>query len=314
MKGLIFVSEKTRVRLKIVGSEFVVSADEDKDYIVKISNMVDEKIKALLRQSDSMSVAMAAILAALNYCDELEKEKIITEELLRRTETSESLASRACGELDQLRVENKRLKEEKLGLHKVIDSLQSGAEAAEDKAEEPDSPEQLKIPLPNDKSQSATETQIEEIAPSEAKSEEPQQSPEPEQKQEKEKEQDKGSETEQNAQTEKQQDAGAENRALGAGEDRPSVPLTARQMLEEKRRALLEQKKNNRQSEPNQNRPKPFRPVNSAKSGGGAFPGNKRGEPKINYRDNDKISGSFRRSEFADLTGEDDMLSFFDRR
>ena len=288
------MSEKTRVRLKIVGSEFVVSADEDKEYIVKISNMVDGKIKALLRQSDSMSVAMAAILAALNYCDELEKEKIIAEELLRRTETSESLASRACGELDQLRVENKRLREEKLGLHKVIDSMQSGeAPAEKEKSEtetEEDLPEQLRIPLPD-----------------------------AEEKREKDEEPQTAAEVRNSAPEQKLEKSSAENGAgnsadSSANDNRPSAPLTARQMLEEKRRALLEQKKNNRQGEPNQNRPKPFRPVNSAKSGGGAFSGNGRGEPKINYRDNDKISGSFRRSEFADFAGEDDMLSFFDRR
>ena len=303
------MSEKTRVRLKIVGSEFVVSADEDKEYIVKISNMVDGKIKALLRQSDSMSVAMAAILAALNYCDELEKEKIITEELLRRTETSESLASRACGELDQLRVENKRLREEKLGLHKVIDSMQSGeAPAEKEKSEtetEEDLPEQLRIPLPDaeEKREKDEEPQTAAVQP-EDRGEEPKQT---------------AAEVRNSAPEQKLEKSSAENGAgnsaeSGANDNRPSAPLTARQMLEEKRRALLEQKKNNRQGEPNQNRPKPFRPVNSAKSGGGAFSGNGRGEPKINYRDNDKISGSFRRSEFADLAVEDDMLSFFDRR
>ena len=86
-------------------------------------------------------------------------------------------------------------------------------------------------------------------------------------------------------------------------------------MLEEKKKALLAQKN----AAPgtgakNQGTPKPFRPVTSAKSGGGAFPGNSKIDPKINYRDNDKISDSFRRNDFAEIPSEEDMLSFFDRR
>lgn len=290
MKGLVFVSEKTRVRLRIVGSEFVVSADEDRDYIVKISNMVDEQIKEILRQSDSMSVSMAAILAAINYCDELEKKSIIAEELLRRTETSESLASRACAELDQLRVENKQLREEKLGLHKVIESLQ-GAGAAEQKEEE--SPQQLRIPLPNDKNEAEKEELNKEEKAQEHRNV-------------------GGDDAALNEKAEAYEKADSAAVQTEKPQTQAAAPMTERQMLEEKRKALLNQRSKN--ATQNQNRPKPFRPVNSAKSGGGAFSGNAKGETKINYRDNDKISGSFRRNEFADAHGEDEMLSFFDQR
>lgn len=304
MKGLIYVIEKTRVKLRIVGSEFVVSADEDKDYIVKISNKVDSRIKEILRESDSMTVAMAAILAALNYCDELEKEKIITEELLKRTETSESIANKTSSELEYLRTENKQLREEKLGLHKIIEELQSSADAdakpQSEAAEE--SPQQLRIPLPDSDGEMpapqeaavVSEVQKQEEAPVTEQPEavqntQPQQPQQPQQP------------TEPAAQPEQPQ------------EKKPF--LTARQMLEEKKKALLAQKN----AAPgagakNQGKPKPFRPVTSAKSGGGAFPGNSKIDPKINYRDNDKISDSFRRNDFAEIPSEENMLSFFDRR
>lgn len=301
------MTEKTRVRLRIVGSEFVVSADEDKDYIVKISNMVDDKIKELLREGDSMNVSMAAILAALNYCDELEKEKIITEELLRRTETSENIALRASSELEALRLENKQLKEVKLGLHKVIDELKaklSGEVEAEVKIEE--SPQQLRIHLPQDE---PVQQAHEEVKP-----EQEQIIPQEEPKQEA---------TPQTVQPVQQPTPQPTPQPIQPTQPKPeteSVPavstihMTARQMLEEKRKALLAQKNTAKPaSASNQSRPKPFRPVTSAKSGGGAFPGN-RPEPKINYRDNDKISESYRRSEFADAPAENDMLTFFDHR
>lgn len=306
MKGLIFVIEKTRVKLRIVGSEFVVSADEDKDYIVKISNKVDEQIKEILRENDSMSIAMASILAALNYCDELEKEKIITEELLKRTETSENIASKTSSELEYLRTENKQLREEKLGLHKIIEELQASSSADSDIKNEPieESPQQLRIPLPDADGEVIKDDETD-TQPQLPKQDAPAQ-PQPEKS---------TPQTEQTTQsvTEQEPPKAPASPAEPPQEKKPF--LTARQMLEEKRQALLSQK--NGQSgtgAKNQNRPKPFRPVSSAKSGGGAFAGNSKIDPKINYRDNDKISDSFRRTDFAEIPSEEDMLSFFDHR
>lgn len=305
MKGLIYVIEKTRVKLRIVGSEFVVSADEDKDYIVKISNKVDSRIKEILRENDSMTVAMAAILAALNYCDELEKKNIITEELLKRTETSESIANKTSSELEYLRTENKQLREEKLGLHKIIEELQSSADADAKPQSEAveESPQQLRIPLPD----SGEETPAPQEAAVLSEVQRPETAPAAEQP-----------EAVQNTQPQQPQAKPQQPTEPAAQPQQPQEKkpfLTARQMLEEKKKALLAQK--NAASDTgakNQGRPKPFRPVTSAKSGGGAFPGNSRIDPKINYRDNDKISDSFRRNDFAEIPSEENMLSFFDHR
>lgn len=322
MKGLIYVIEKTRVKLKIVGSEFVVSADEDKDYIVKISSKVDRRIKEILRENDSMTVAMAAILAALNYCDELEKEKIITEELLKRTETSESIAGKISSELEYLRTENKQLREEKLGLHKVIEELQSSADTDEKPKSEAveESPQQLRIPLPD--ADGKIQTPQEEVVPGEPQkqeqatvSEQPEaaQAAQPENQQQPQQPKEPAAQPQAQAEPQPTEPAAQPQQAQPKPQPQEKKPvLTAREMLEEKKKALLAQK--NAAGAKNQSRPKPFRPVPSAKSGGGAFPGNSKIDPKINYRDNDKISDSFRRKDFAEIPSEEDMLSFFDRR
>lgn len=311
------MSEKTRVRLKIVGTEFVVSADEDKDYIVKISNMVDEQIKELLRQGDSMNVSMAAILAALNYCDELEKEKIITAELLKRTETSESAANKCLGELEYLRIENKRLREEKLGLHKLIDEMQSGDDVKphQPEAERTKEPhQQLTFSIDDNNSNAVSVNTV----PVHSQQSEAVQSEQPQTQEVENAENAKAGETkEQEADDNGLKQPQAERERESEQIAKPAAPImTARQMLEEKRNALLAQQRNNTQKSgaKGSDRPKPFRPVSSAKSGGGAFRGNGRTEPKINYRDNDKISESYRRSDFADLPQEEETITFFDRR
>lgn len=264
MKGLICLGDKTRVKLKIIGSEFVVSADEDKSYIVKISNMVDQQIKDILGQSNSMSIAMAAILAALNYCDELEKEKIITQELLKRTEASESLANKIITELDYLRVENEQLREEKLGLHKIIEDMHNGNIPDESLVPQggEDSPFQLKISLDNDKGDS--EIECVRKAP------------------------DKYSEHKSGIEIESGSTPPASPEDLMAEEEVPPVRhvgeaqvvkssafnMTSRRMLEEKRKALLAQKGGTINGAGKGNVPKPFRPVPSSRSGGGNFSGN----------------------------------------
>ncbi len=318
MKGLINVSEKTRVRLKIVGSEFVVSADEDKDYIVKISRMVDQQIKSFLNQGESMNIAIAAILAALNYCDELEKEKIITDELLRRTEASESLASRVSAEIESLRHENQQLKEEKLGLHKIIEELHGMAETKDKQLpiSEMKAPQQQSIPLAADEAEKQPEDKAESLNEEETKTEteivkdtqvvkpeqsKVQQSKEPEIETEKEPVKELQKEEPEQVNQEQTKTETASNAAPVQNEapTPKAPPLTARQMLEEKRRALLAQQKAN----PKQNnRPKPFRPVSSEKSGGGSF-----------SHGNAKPSGRTDTKAAENPSGEE-MINFFGRR
>lgn len=128
------LEEKNRVKLKITGSEFVIIADERSEYIQKIAKTVDNRINELAENDPKLSTSMATILAALNYCDELEKERKITKELLERIDKAEEAAKTALENLadfsmkaEKLRVENQRLEEEKAGLHKVIEDIKGKA-------------------------------------------------------------------------------------------------------------------------------------------------------------------------------------------
>ena len=119
-------NNKTRVKLTICGSQFVIKADESVHYIQKIAKMVDERIKQLDDSDPKLNLHMATIVAALNYCDMLEKEKVITRELIKKTDDCEAIAKEATIKLNKLLVENAQLREEKEGLHKIIAELKSG--------------------------------------------------------------------------------------------------------------------------------------------------------------------------------------------
>ncbi len=120
-------SKKTKVRLKICGSQFLITADESEQYIQKIAKIVDERIKYLDDSDPKLSLHMATIVAALNYCDELEKERVITRELIKKAGDCEAIAKDATFRLNKLIIENAQLREEKAGLHKVIAELKADA-------------------------------------------------------------------------------------------------------------------------------------------------------------------------------------------
>lgn len=119
--------KKTKVRLKICGNQFLITADESEQYIQKIAKIVDERIKYLDDSDPKLSLHMATIVAALNYCDELEKERVITRELIKKAGDCEAIAKDATFRLNKLIIENAQLREEKAGLHKVIAELKAEA-------------------------------------------------------------------------------------------------------------------------------------------------------------------------------------------
>lgn len=125
---------KNRIKCKINNTEFVISADEDREYIAHICTIVDERIAALEKEHHNLSNSMATVLAALNYCDELEKEKKVTAELLKRTEECAAAEQKAKESLEGFAVENEQLKEEKQGLHARIEELKAELTAAQNAA------------------------------------------------------------------------------------------------------------------------------------------------------------------------------------
>ena len=123
-------NKKTKVRLKICGNQFLITADESEQYIQKIAKIVDERINYLNDSDHKLSLHMATIVAALNYCDQLEKERVITRELIKKANDCEAIAKDATFRLNKLIIENAQLREEKAGLHKVIAELKGSTTSA----------------------------------------------------------------------------------------------------------------------------------------------------------------------------------------
>jgi cell division protein ZapA (FtsZ GTPase activity inhibitor) len=74
------------VNVEIMGQNLVVRSDADDDWIRTVAHAVDEKIRRIRASSQGASSVSLAILAALNFADELQRLRNEHKELMERIE------------------------------------------------------------------------------------------------------------------------------------------------------------------------------------------------------------------------------------
>jgi len=94
--------EKKTIRVNIWGIEYALKSDADPQYIQKLAEYVDQKIRKLEENIQVKSQLKISILAALNIADELFRLKRNYEKLLNQVETtSEELTENLDNYLNQ---------------------------------------------------------------------------------------------------------------------------------------------------------------------------------------------------------------------
>ena len=71
-----------KIRVNIFGSEYVLKASENQEYIINIAKYVDEKMRLIDKTNNINSKSKVAILAALNIAEELIQERDYREKLI----------------------------------------------------------------------------------------------------------------------------------------------------------------------------------------------------------------------------------------
>jgi cell division protein ZapA len=71
-----------KIRVNIFGSEYVLKASENEEYIINIAKYVDEKMRLIDKSNAINSKSKVAILAALNIAEELAQERDYREKLI----------------------------------------------------------------------------------------------------------------------------------------------------------------------------------------------------------------------------------------
>lgn len=92
---------KNRVKLMIAGCEISVLSEDNENYMREIGAFVDEHIRKSMENTPSMSITLAAIIAALDFCDDANKERHSSDNLRSQIKTYFDDATHAREELQE---------------------------------------------------------------------------------------------------------------------------------------------------------------------------------------------------------------------
>ncbi len=106
-----------QIRLNVGGIDYIVTSEDDQNYIRKLGEELNLRLDALQRQKPFLSTTMVAVLTALDLIDEAKKAKADLEEA--KLEIKRYIEDAACArleadeakrELERLSVDNARLR------------------------------------------------------------------------------------------------------------------------------------------------------------------------------------------------------------
>ncbi|TCL61679.1 cell division protein ZapA [Allofournierella massiliensis] len=121
----------TKVKLTICGSSYIVSTTDSEEYVNQLAERLDNDMTEIMTQNPSASVAASAVISALSYLDELNKNASSTDNM--RAQIKDYLEDAAKAKLD---AENARRQVEKLTAElEALKAKQAAAAQAEAAAE-----------------------------------------------------------------------------------------------------------------------------------------------------------------------------------
>lgn len=112
-----------KIRITVGGIDYIISSSDDETYVRRVGEEVNAKLDSLARNNPYLSTTMAAVLAALEYCDTAKKANEHFEQV--KTELKSISEELACArleidsarrEIERLNRENKQLRIEKSAL------------------------------------------------------------------------------------------------------------------------------------------------------------------------------------------------------
>ena len=106
------VMAKNRIKISILGSDYIIASEEEENYVRQVAAETDKRIAGITRDNPRLSVTMAAVLAALDYCDEAVKATESADNLRSQIKDYLEDSSQVRMEADEARRENEKLKKE----------------------------------------------------------------------------------------------------------------------------------------------------------------------------------------------------------
>lgn len=125
------MEQRNKVTVKINGREYSVVGAEPKEYLLKVSNFVDEKMETVAKANKKLSTSMIAVLTCINIADQYLKTKGRLEEIEKEIQQPQQeiseLESRVETLLDELNKKDKAYS----GLEKEIEEIKANQQEDE---------------------------------------------------------------------------------------------------------------------------------------------------------------------------------------
>ena len=121
-----------RLTVKINGMEYALKGEEKEEYLLKIANYVDKKLKNIMDINPRLDTTSSAVLTAVNTIDEMFKQKQAYEEIAKEKEEFKKSEiafheeiKKLKRELDELKDLNKEMKfQNQSAKYKILDLQQ----------------------------------------------------------------------------------------------------------------------------------------------------------------------------------------------
>ena len=101
-----------KVKLTVCGSNYVISTTDSEEYVQSLAERLDRDMNDLMNQSPSASVAASAVVVALGYLDELQKNASSADNMRSQIKDYLEDAAKAKLAAEQARREVERLQRE----------------------------------------------------------------------------------------------------------------------------------------------------------------------------------------------------------
>ena len=126
---------KNRIKLTICGCECALCSDDSENYIRSIGDEVQKSVDGIMSQNERISVTMAAVISALDFCDAAHKASASAENLRAQIKNYLEDSSHARMDAEESRRELERVKRENQTLRARLAA--AGEAAAGGTADEP---------------------------------------------------------------------------------------------------------------------------------------------------------------------------------
>lgn len=126
----------TKVKLTICGSNYIVSTTDSEEYVNQLAERLDTDMTEIMTQNPSASVAASAVISALSYLDELNKNASSTDNMRAQIKDYLEDAAKAKLEAENARRQVEKLTAELNALKARQAAAAEAAAQAEEKAEE----------------------------------------------------------------------------------------------------------------------------------------------------------------------------------